>query len=185
MLQKKVQRRECWADLEDLYLESEDLEQDLEENYTFEVHAFEGFRRLEIERGDVRRDNDRTKRIRRERTKWAVKTTKSKVIRRQRTDLTDAEHSAKHELSLEEMTTLSFSKVRCRPPHSGALALTLSQLACPFCSATPASRRSTAKRSASTALTTTPRRRTARRPATTAVSCALASTRSWRPARAP
>ena len=114
MLVKKVQRRECWADLENLYLESEDLEQDLEENYTFEVHAFESFRKLEIRRGEARRDADRARRIRRERNKWAVKTTKSKVLRRKRADLNEAEHLAQHELTLEEMTTLSFEKVRIK-----------------------------------------------------------------------
>merc|ERR1711865_1220456 len=111
---RKIERRECFQDLEELYLEKEDLEQDLDENMTNETYQFEKFRRVELERGDERKVEDKRRAIMQTRNRWKIKSTRENVIVRGREDLQHAAAQAKHELTDEEVCTLSFSKRNTR-----------------------------------------------------------------------
>merc|ERR1712028_20471 len=107
---RKIERRECFQDMEELYLEKEDLEKDLDENMSIETYQFEKFRRLEIRRGDERKEEDRRRAIMKTRNKWKIKSTRENVIARGRDDLKHAALQAKHKLTDEEVCTLSYKK---------------------------------------------------------------------------
>jgi hypothetical protein len=108
---RKIQRRVAFADLEELYLEVEDLEQDRDENCTMETLQYEKFRRLELARADERRETAKSRHEHQTRLRWQIKTTRAKVIKKGRKDLARAAKAAQHELSVEECSTISY-KVR-------------------------------------------------------------------------
>jgi stress-induced morphogen len=110
LLGRKIQRRETFQDLEELYLEKEDLERDLDENVTLEALQYEKFRRLEITRGEERRFEHRKQAVRLTRNRWKIQSTRTKVIERTREDLADAKEKAKRELTDAEVSTVSFEK---------------------------------------------------------------------------
>jgi stress-induced morphogen len=114
LLGRKIQRRETFQDLEELYLEKEDLERDLDENVTLETLQYEKFRRLEITRGEERRFEHRKQAVRITRNRWKIQSTRTKVIERTRDDLQEAREKAKRELTDEEVSTVSFMKRHAR-----------------------------------------------------------------------
>ena len=111
---RKIERRDCFQDLEELYLEKEDLEKDLDENMALETYQFEKFRRLEIERGDERKTEDHRLAIMKTRNRWKIKSTREKVIDREREDKKHAAAQAKHQLTDEEVCTVSYTKRNTR-----------------------------------------------------------------------
>ena len=99
---------------EELEIEIEDLYGDNDENAIRELHELEVIRRLEMERAKDMIEEDRREKIRKQKNRWRVKSTRTKVIKRHSENINKFSAIAEEDRRLESLGTIELKKMRAR-----------------------------------------------------------------------
>lgn len=114
ILGHKMRKKNLLERQEELEIELEDLDTDFDENMSREINTLEELRLLELNRGKEMHQLDQAQKKRKQINRWRVKSTRKKVIRKQRTDLKALRSVAELEHRNDSLGTISLAKSRAR-----------------------------------------------------------------------